>query len=558
MDAMSKYLQIAATLLSLSFSFTAYANMLSPADRNTIQQQQRDILEQNQRQRQELQRSLTPELVAPKPLPAPAGACFLINTVHLQGADHLPARDKQKLLQPYLNKCLGLSQIQTLIQEMSDWYISRGYITSRVFLIEQDLSQGTLQLAVLEGKLQKIELDGKTSRQLKMAFPGLEGKILNLRDIEQGMEQINRLRQTPVQIEILPGTEAGYSIVNLTATPEFPLNLGVGFDNSGQKSTGTGQINGSLTANNLLGLADQWFVSGSRSSDFASSHNARSVQTGVSVPYGYWLADYNYSYSDYLSTVTNRGFDWLSSGDSQTHRFAISRVVYRDSDMKTGLSLGLTHRLNRNYLNDSLLQSSSRKLSSVVLGVNHSQKLWGGYSTLNPSYSRGVPWLGAEDDNGKNSGAPKAEFNKWTLSGSYYLPLAQDWSWLTSFYGQWTPDNLYGSERLTIGGETSVRGFKEQYLSGDKGGYWRNEVNWSLTTLPLLGDITALAAIDGGYLRHDTADSYASGKLWGSAIGLGHRNRYFSSQFTVGWPLAYPDWLEPDRVSVYYRINFII
>ena len=38
--------------------------------------------------------------------------------------------------------------------------------------------------------------------------------------------------------------------------------LGLGFDNSGQKSTGTGQVNGSLTGNNLLGLADQWFVAG--------------------------------------------------------------------------------------------------------------------------------------------------------------------------------------------------------------------------------------------------------------------------------------------------------
>lgn len=79
---MSKYLQ-AAALLSLSLSLTAYANMLSPTDRNTIQQQQRDILEQNQRQRQELQRSLSPELVAPKSLPAPAGACFMINTINL-------------------------------------------------------------------------------------------------------------------------------------------------------------------------------------------------------------------------------------------------------------------------------------------------------------------------------------------------------------------------------------------------------------------------------------------------------------------------------------------
>ena len=117
---------------------------------------------------------------------------------------------------------------------------------------------------------------------------------------------------------------------------------------------------------------------------------------------------------------------------------------------------------------------------------------------------------------------------------------------------------MYGSERLTIGGESSVRGFKEQYLSGDKGGYWRNEVNRTLVTLPYLGSISALAALDGGYLQRDKLDANASGTLWGGAVGLGSRSRYFSSQLTVGWPLAYPDWLKPDRVSVYYRVNILL
>lgn len=556
MDSVTQ--RLAVSLLFLSLSSGVGANMLSPADRDTIQQQQRELLQQNQQQRQELQRTLTPVLPQTPATTAPGGPCFTINNVRFEGANLLPASARQALTQSYLQRCLNLAQINTLVQQVSDWYIERGYITSRAFLTEQDLSHGELKLLVLEGQLEKILLDQRDDRMLKMAFPGLVGHTLNLRDIEQGMEQINRLRQQPVQIEILPGSQPGYSVVNLTAKPEFPVMLGLGFDNSGQKSTGTGQINGSLTGNNLLGLADQWFMTGARSSDFANDHDARSVQAGVSLPYGYWLMDYNYSYSDYLSTIDNQGFDWRSSGDSQTHRVNVSRVLFRNSNMKTGLALGLTHRINRNYLNDTRLDSSSRKLTSVSLGVSHSQKLLGGFATLNPSYSRGVPWLGAEDDSGKASEAPKAEFNKYTLSGSYYLPLAQNWNYLTSLYGQWTPDRLYGGERLTLGGESSVRGFKEQYLSGDKGGYWRNEVSWTPLSLPYLGDISVLAAVDGGYLRHDPVDAYASGTLWGGAVGLGSRNRYFSSQFTVGWPLAHPSWLEPDRVSIYYRINIVL
>ena len=543
--------------LTLLIPFATNAASLSPADRDSIEQQQRQLLQQNQQQRQELERS-TPVTPAPPISPQPGGPCFEIHSITLPGADHLPARAQQKLIQPYLQKCLGIGQINTLVKQVSDWYIGQGFITSRAFLTEQDLSSGTLSLTVMEGKLEAIKMENQRGAMLTMAFPGLTGKILNLRDIEQGMEQINRLRKTPVQIEIQPGTQPGYSVVNLTSTPEFPLQASIGFDNSGQKSTGTGQLNGSVTGNNLLGLADQWFVSTARSSDWASDHDAKSVQAGVSLPYGYWLFDYNYSYSDYLSTIESQGYLWRSSGDSQSHRFTLSRVLFRNGEMKTAASVGLTHRLNRNYLNDAPLESSTRSLTSWTAGINHSQKLWGGYATLNPAFSHGVPWFGGESDGGKSPDVPRAEFSKWTLSSSYYRPVTQRITWLTSAYGQWGDDRLYGSERLTIGGESSVRGFKEQYLSGDNGGYWRNELDAQLFTLPGLGQISSITALDGGYLQHSNHDSDAAGTLWGAAVGLASTNAHFSSQFTVGWPLRYPDSLSPDRVTVYYRIGFAL
>ncbi|MCT6664289.1 ShlB/FhaC/HecB family hemolysin secretion/activation protein [Enterobacter mori] len=542
--------------VTLLVSGAALAAPLSPADRNTIQQQQQQLLDENQRQREELERSaIVPRPVTPDDASTPQGPCFVIRRIELSGATLLSPSAKNRLTAPWINQCLDMARLTRLTDAVSDWYISRGYITSRAFLTEQDLSGGVLHLAVLEGKLQHIRLEGVPDRTLKMTFPGLEGKILNLRDIEQGMEQLNRVRQRPVEIEILPGDRQGYSVVNLTATPEFPLSGSVSFDNSGQKSTGTGQLTGALYGNNLLGLADKWFISGGRSSDFSNSKDAQNFAAGVSIPYGYALLDYSYSWSNYLSTIDNNGYLWRSTGDTETHRLTGSWVLFRNGDIKTGVSAGITHRINRNYLDDVLLATSSRKLSSVSLGINHTQKIASGVATLNPTFTQGVPWLGAEDDNDKQGDVPKAEFRKWSLNGSFQRPVADKLWWLTSLYFQWSPDRLYGSERLTLGGETSVRGFKEQYISGDNGGYWRNELNWSLFTLPWVGDVGVLAAIDGGWLKKDGQDRYASGTLWGTALGLTATNRGYSSQFTVGTPVDYPDWLAPDHLVIYYRFS---
>lgn len=529
---------------------------LSPADRSDIQQQQLQRLEENQRQRDELNRSVVlPRAPQPATTPSVQGPCFIINRVELTGATLLTSSAAKKITASRIGQCLNITQLNDLTNAVSDWYISRGYITSRAFLTEQDLSDGVLHLAVLEGKLQQIRLEGVPARTLQMTFPGLEGKILNLRDIEQGMEQLNRVRQRPVEIEILPGDTQGYSIVNLTATPEFPLNASVSFDNSGQKSTGTGQLSGALYGNNLLGLADKWFISGGRSSDFSNSHDAQNFAAGLSVPYGYGLLDYSYSWSNYLSTLDNNGYLWQSTGDSETHRLSGSWVVFRNGDIKTGVSLGVTHRINHNYLDNVLLATSSRKLSSLSFGISHTQKIASGVATLNPTFTQGVPWFGAENDNDKHGDVPKAEFRKWSVNGSFQRPVADRLWWLTSVYFQWSPDRLYGSERLTLGGESSVRGFKEQYLFGDNGGYWRNELNYSLFTLPWVGDVGAMAAIDGGWLKKDGFDRYASGTLWGAALGLTSANRWLTSQFTLGTPLDYPDWLAPDHLVINYRVS---
>ncbi|MEN4584599.1 ShlB/FhaC/HecB family hemolysin secretion/activation protein [Pantoea agglomerans] len=552
MPETGKWLVFGASL----FISNVMAAPVTPGDLDVIQNQQQQRLQQDQQQRDALTQAHQVELQKTESAPA-SGPCFEINQISLQQASLITPDTQKRLVAPYINQCLSLDRINQLVRAISEWYVQRGYITSRAFLTEQNLSHGTLNITVLEGKLEAIHLQGASARQLNMAFPTRAGRILNLRDIEQGMEQINRLRTTPVQIEIIPSSQPGYSIVNLTSTPEFPLTLGLNMDNSGQRSTGIGQLSASLVGNDLLGVADRWFVSGGRSSAFSDWRDAQNFQAGVSVPYGYGLLDYSYSWSNYHSRFNANSFDWYSNGDNISNRLSGSWVLFRNGQIKTGVQLGLNHYASHNWLNQTLLQSSSRKLTSLQIGFNHTQKIAGGVATLNPMLSRGMPWFDAESDKGKSDDFPKAEFRKWSVSSSYQRPVTQKMWWLSSFYAQWSPDRLYGSERLTIGGENSVRGYKEQYLSGDVGGYLRNELNYSLFTLPAIGEVSTTLALDGGWLQSDKQDRYAAGTLWGSSLGLGTRNAHVSTQLSLGIPVSYPNYLAPDRLSVYARVGLV-
>ena len=105
--------------------FPVSGAFLSPADRDTIQQQQRDLLQQNQQQRQQLQRSISPTRPEAPPVATDGGPCFTINTVRLEGAPHLPASAQQTLTHSYLQRCLILAQIQTPLKPVSVCYTAR-------------------------------------------------------------------------------------------------------------------------------------------------------------------------------------------------------------------------------------------------------------------------------------------------------------------------------------------------------------------------------------------------------------------------------------------------
>ncbi|WP_445375076.1 ShlB/FhaC/HecB family hemolysin secretion/activation protein [Photorhabdus tasmaniensis] len=542
----------------LAISGEAYASeFISPADQEIITQQQKALLQQAQQQRDAIRNNITlsPSL-APKTDEAES-VCYTIHRIQFDGSASLSQSVREDLTQPYLSRCLTLQDINGLVRKVSNAYIEQGYVTSRAGLRAQDLSTGILIITVSEGKVESISLDDETPLSLKMAFPGMVGKTLNLRDIEQGMEQLNRLPSQQMTIDIQPGGQPGYSAIILKRiSNHLPVSASLGTDNSGQKSTGTGQLNASVSLDNPLHLADQWSLSASRNSDFRNNHQSRSLSCHVTVPYGYWLFSYQYAWNDSFQIIPIGSQTYRYEGDSQTHRLAVDRTLYRDGKQKLALNVGMTRRQTTNVMAGKKLSISSPTLSVINFGVNYSSVLAGGYITFNPALSHGLSMLGTTKDDPHFPDTPRSQFRKFSLSASYFIPVTDSIYYLSSIYGQTTLDNLYASERLSLGGQYSVRGFKEQYLTGNRGGYLRNELNWQVSKLPALGELALTGALDAGWLQKKTGQ-IDGGNVAGIALGASLTNRRFSQMMTLGTPLTHPDHLKPDNWVVYWSASLI-
>ncbi|OCQ54205.1 Hemolysin transporter protein ShlB precursor [Photorhabdus australis subsp. thailandensis] len=559
MEIVSVYHWNLTGFILLTISALAQASTpISPAEQETITQQQKALLQQAQQQREALRDNIT---LPSSPDTAPSTAesiCHTIHRIEFDGAESLPRSIKERLIRPYLSHCLSLQDINALVRKTTHTYIERGYVTSWAGLSPQDLSSGALIITAHESKVESISLDGETPLSLKMAFPRIVGKTLNLRDIEQGLEHLNRQPSQPVTIDIQPGTQLGYSAVILKRTStRLPISASLGADNSGQKSTGTEQINTSVNLDNLLHLADQWSLSTSRNSDFRNSHQSRSLSASVAVPYGHWLFSYQYTWNDSFQNIPVDLQDYHYKGDNQTHRVAINRTLYRDGEQKLALDMGLTHRRTTNLFAEKTLTVSSPTLSIINLGINYSTVLAGSYITLNPMVIYGLQTLGATKDDPRFPDAPRSQFRKFSLSASYFMPVTDSIYYLSSIYGQTTPDNLYSSELLSLGGQYSVRGLKEQYLTGNRGGYWRNELNWRVSALPVLGELALTGALDTGWLQTKTGQ-IDGGNVTGAALGLSLTHRRFNQAITIGKPLIHPAHLKPNNWVTYWSVSLTL
>jgi len=551
-----------ALLLAL-FSFCAPSlaqTVPSPGDPNLIRERQQKLLEEQQRRLEELKR-----LPSAPPAPTPAqppepGGCVNIERIRIEGADRLSEAKQRELVSPFEGQCLDSGKLNELLSVITKAYLDRGLITSRAYLPPQDLSGGALTIRVIEGRLEGFESSGVPSqREIWMSFPGKTGEVLNLRELEQMLDQLSRLPSRASVLDLIPGAEPGMSRIEVKAEPQKPWRAGLRFDNTGFKSTGERQLGAFLIWDSPLGLADQLSLSAGRDAELR--HSLRSENQGLtySLPFGWWTFTYSASYNNYKNQTELFGINFENRGNSQQHRLRAERLLYRDSVSKTGAALGLAHMRANNYFEDEKLDVSSYRLSELELSLNHGRRIHSTFVNIDLGWQRGIGELGAQSRGQPQGSMPDARYSKYTLTLSALHPFnigAENFSIETLVYGQKSEDALYSPQRIGLGGLSSVRGFKDQILYGNSGGYWRNQLRWTKASalIPGLHSYSIALAYDMGVIRGNKTQGDEAEHLSGTGIELVAQGKYLSTSLTYGHTLTRPKGWKREH-PVYFSIS---
>lgn len=524
-------------------------------------------------QQQQRQRALEQQLLPPTPdvrlLPPTSRLgrldfpqetpCFRIDQVVLSGQEALPHwLPLQRIANQAQGHCLGGKGINLLMSTMQNRLVDHGYITTRVLAPQQDLKSGTLQLKILPGFVRQVKLTPDSGHYVSLfnAFPARAGNLLDLRDIEQGLENLQRLPTVQASMEIVPGEQPGESDILLHWQQAKIWRLGASLDDSGTSSTGRYQGGLTLSLDNPLSLSDLFYISGTQALQPGNDKDSKNVTAHYSVPFRYGMLSITANDYDYHQTVAGLNGDYRYSGNSQNLTVQLSRVLHRSGSQKTTFNYDILMRGAKNYINDTEVEVQRRRTSGWRVGLQHRHFIQQATLDAGISYQRGTRWFGALP-------APEEYYDDATalskiiqLSSQLNLPFAlgsQKFRYNVQYQRQMSNTPLTPQDQFAIGNRWTVRGFDgERTLNANGGWTVRNELAW---TTPVPNQELYLGA-DYGHVSGHGTDNLAGTTLAGSVVGV--RGSAFNTGYDLfaGIPLSKPDGFKTSPVTLGFNLNW--
>lgn len=562
-DAMNRSGSALQAFVRLSFSLSLSFAALAVSAQSGRDEGQRLLDERREQQRQsEIQRptpavSARPDSSAPgvdnAVMPADlveSAPSFRIDTIVLLGGRLLSDAEQVELTAPFIGLALGPRRIDLLLRRITGAYLERGYVTTRAYLGEQQLSSGRLVLNIVTGHIEDIVIDGeKTPVGTAPAWPLVRGAPLRLADIEQSVDQINRLRSRRAEATIQPGQSSGGSVLSMDTHPEKPWRVALAGDNHGLAATGVERQRLSLEVDHLLGLWDSWSVTR------VESANARSELFSVSVPFGYGTASYTYAHSKSRLELYE---GMVSATENASHTYGWNQVLARSQSSRQALDLTLVLRDTRRQLGEFDLMPQQQ--SAVRLAGSHLWRGARGSFSADLGYSRGVRRFGGDGDIANlPASSPHNEFEKWDGNLLFAWNVLPVLAWRLQVNGQFSRTGLPGSEQIYLGGVGSIRGFREGGVAGDRGAFARNELQW-LGALPpalpaMAWRLTPYVFLDAGIARQIA--SREDQRLVSLGFGIRAGWKDVSADFNWGRPQAAPEGLSrQDTLNVSLTLQY--
>ncbi len=449
--------------------------------------------------------------------PPKGGACFAIHTVDLTGYEDLGTRPD--IADQLVGTCATAADIGTVLNQLNRLYQDAGLITTRAYAPQQDVSDGSLEISIISGRIEGYVYGSGAPQdaRIALAFPAKRGEVLNLRDLEQGLENMNGPASVNATFDLVPGEDVGGSYIQVKTEETKPWHLSFGLSNAGFESTGKYKGRVSLTYDNLFNRNDEISI-GFNNSPFEDRSDlfSDSYSASFNLPVGNWSLFVDLNKSEYFYILDGINETYPIEGNSASKSFVIENLISRNQSSKTYSYASLTLSRSQVFISDVEIESQRRRLTIGSTGLRGETAGAQAKLTWDIGLRFGLSWFGADvlEDSLVD---PKFQVLKFRTE--WQRPIGQSGlSFESIVAGQHSGSILPGSEQISIGGWSTVRGFHDDSMYGDSGIYFQNTLQWTALKTNWL-QIGQSLGVDYGYISPSELRDWSRNSLWGAMFG---------------------------------------
>lgn len=476
-------------------------------------------------------RLLQPEETSPTPAsPEPIPVTLVVNRYEVKGSTVFSAAELEAVTRPFTTPVLGhpasFTEMLQARSAVTKLYVDRGYMTSGAIIRPQPIKDGVVVIDVVEGKLEQINVHG--TRRLKSGYVSSRLAIATQPPLNQNrlLEALQVLQLDPliqsISADLQAGTRPGTNILDVKVTEAKTFSLPVTLDNGRSPSVGSFRRQIALNQANLLGNGD------SLSIGYTNTDGSNGVDVNYTTPLSPRNTKLSLAFGTTRSRVIEKPFDILDiSAKSSYYELSLRHPLVQTPTEELAIGLALSHQSSQTFLGLDdigafpLSPGADSKGRTSTTAIRFFQE-WSKRSSqqvlaLRSQFSLGTSWFGAT----VNQDGPDSHFFSWRGQGQWVRQLAPDTLFLARADVQLADRPLLGLEQFGLGGQLSVRGYRQDFLLTDNGWLASAEFRIPVLRVPKLhGVLQVTPFIDVGRGWNTNSVSPSPGTLAGTGIGL--------------------------------------
>lgn len=432
-----------------------------------------------------------PSPVEVKPLHAqPGQTTFVVKHFVFVGNSKLSNDELQPIVADLIGKPITFDDLKRATDAITEYYREQGWLV-RVILPQQDITEGTVTIRIIEAKLGGLKIDNRSTRVTDARVEAwIYGRIpkaseLSLDQLDRAILTLNDLPDVTVTGSLQEGAQPGDTILLLTVTDKPLFNGQVSVDNFGDSNSGKVRGSAMVNANGPLGIGDQISLYGMYSEGNSYGRLSFTAPVGTS---GLRLG-VNGSTMGYR--VLNQSFQSLyANGVASTGGVEATYPLIRSRPANLVTILNWNFSQFKNWTINGLNTDQTYDTSVAQFGFSGNLidgLLGGGLSTGS--------LIGSAGDIGRDAGGQynynygvAGNFLKLRYAANRNQAITESLSFYLGVSGQLASQNMDSSEQLYLGGPMNVRAYGSGQGPASQGNLTTAELR---QTLPYQTQLTA-------------------------------------------------------------------